>query len=180
MTTRVYKLTTQQNTTHNDTPWGTNVSHKTDGEGDLCGPGWLHAYTDPLLAVLLNPQHANIINPKLWLAYGSGQHKNDNGLKVGFTKLTTKQELPLPVITATQKIAFGILCALEVYKAPTFVSWALKWLSGEDRSIEVAYAAGAAYDAYAAYAASAADAAGAAGKPLNLKALAKKAMKVKP
>ena len=156
MATKCYKLTTQNNFTMKKTLWGENVSHSVSGKGELCSAaGWLHAYSHPLLAVLLNPIHANIKNPKLWEAYGSGLKKSDHGLKLGFTKLTTKKEIALPVITDTQKIAFAILCALEVCKEPRFVTWANNWLSGKDRTADAAaYAAyDAAYAAYAAYAA---------------------------
>ena len=146
------------------TLWGEGISHTASGEGELCSAaGWLHAYSHPLLAVLLNPIHANIKNPKLWEAYGSGLKKSDHGLKLGFTKLTTKKEIALPVITDTQKIAFAILCALEVCKEPRFVTWANNWLSGKDRTADAAAyavanaAANATYAAinaaYAAYAA---------------------------
>lgn len=201
MATRCYKLTTQENTTKNNTLWGEGVTHKTSGEGALCTGGWLHAYTDPLLAILLNPVHANIKNPKLWLAYGSGKYNNDKGLKIGFSQLKTVKELPLLEVTETQRTAFGILCALEVCKDSSFAQWANDWLSGKDRSQSAAYAphaahadyasdtaASAAYASYAAYAAasdttaaysaSAASAAASAAYSVNLKKLARKAMKV--
>ena len=153
MTTRVYKLTNQDNKTLNDMLWGDNVSHETSGDGELCGPVWLHAYTDKLLAVFLNPIHGRFKNPKLWIAFGNGKRKDDNGLKVGFTTLTTGKEVPLPVVNLTQHIAFGILCVLEFYTDKDFTTWAEKWLSGKCRSVEsanVAYAAFAAADAGAA------------------------------
>ena len=67
----LYKLTTQDGVTrkgeHNETKWGDGVEHTASGEGDLCGPGWLHAYEDPLVAAFMNPAHANITNPReLW------------------------------------------------------------------------------------------------------------------
>ena len=54
-----YKLTNENHETYNGTKWGPGVTHETDGHGELCGSGWLHYYDDPLLAVLLNPIHAN-------------------------------------------------------------------------------------------------------------------------
>ena len=39
------------------------------------------------------------------------------------------KEIEVPNITLTQKIAFGILCALEVYKVEDFVKWANNWLN---------------------------------------------------
>jgi len=156
--TKCYKLTTQDNFIMNDTLWREGISHTTSGEGELCSAGWLHAYSHPLLAVLLNPMHANISNPKLWEAYGSGMKKSDHGLKIGFTKLTTKKGIALSVVTDIQKVIFAILCALEVYKEPSFVTWADNWLSNKDRSASttetVPNMASVAYNAaYATYAA---------------------------
>ena len=74
---KVYKLTNQDNKTKNNTIWGENVTHKTNGEEELCGPGWLHFYYSPELAALLNPIHAQIINPKLWEAEANGKILDD-------------------------------------------------------------------------------------------------------
>jgi len=121
------------------------------GEGDLCGPGWYHCYQHPLLAVLLNPINADIPYPRLWEIEVSGKCKHDYGLKSGYQSMTLIKELPLPEITLTQRVAFGILCALEVYKDPAFIEWANAWLRGDDRSVrssEVAGDAAASRDAW--------------------------------
>ena len=65
---KLYKLTDGDGQTMSGTQWGPGVSHSGTGEGELCGPGWIHAYEHPLIAVLLNPIHANIQNPRLWEA----------------------------------------------------------------------------------------------------------------
>ena len=78
-----------------------------------------------------------------------GESKDDKGLKCGYKSMTLVEELELPEITSNQKIAFGILCALEVYKEPKFVSWAENWLDGSDGSDNAARAARAAYAAAA-------------------------------
>jgi len=44
----------------------------------------------------------------------------------------------LPEIPNRQKVKFGILCALEVYREKKFVQWAENWLSGKDRSLSAA------------------------------------------
>ena len=136
--TTVYKLTDSNNQTQNNTQWGEGVEHKTSGEGDLCSEGFLHCYSDPLLASFLHPMHVSFENPVLWEAEGSGVMKDDNGLKVGFSCLKTLKKMELPVVSDVQRIAFGILCALEVEKDVGFVKWANEWLSGEDRSAEAA------------------------------------------
>jgi hypothetical protein len=163
---KLYKLTDVDRYTRNNTKWGKNVTHTTDGSGELCGPGWLHAYTDPLLAVLLNPIHCGYSRFRLWEAEGE-IGKNDKGLKVGTRSLTTIREIPIPKITTKQKIRFAILCAMAVYKDQTWTDWANNWLSGKDRSAATAVVAAeaaeaAAVVAVAAYAAAAAEAAAAA------------------
>jgi len=136
---KLYKLTNQDGTTFGGCQWGEDVTHTTDGKGDLCGPGWLHAYTDPLLAVFLNPVHGCFVNPLLWEAEGE-IGKNDDGTKVGCTALTTIRQIPLPVVTNEQRVRFGILCAMQVYAELSFVVWAKKWLSGDDRAAWAAVA----------------------------------------
>ena len=138
--TTLYKLTDADGRTYGETQWGEGVTHTTDGEGELCGPGWLHAYTDPLLAVLLNPIHANVTSPRLWECEGEvGQ--SDHGLKVGCTSLTTTREIPLPVVTTEQRVRFAILCAWEVCEDSAWRVWATGWLDGSDRSKAAAEAA---------------------------------------
>lgn len=146
--TKLYKLTDAHGRTYNNTQWGENVTHSGTGDGELCGPGFIHAYESALLAVLLNPIHANFQSPKLWAAEGEIV-KNDNGLKCGCVSLTTIKELTLPEITKEMRSKFAILCAIQVYKSPDFLRWADNWLSGEDRSQAAAEAAerAAAWDA---------------------------------
>lgn len=50
-------------------------------------------------------------------------------------------EIPVYEITTEQRVEFSIRAALLVYKETSFVSWAEKWLSGEDRSETLAFAA---------------------------------------
>ena len=150
----VYKLTDEKGQTRNATQWGEGITHATSGDGDLCGPGWLHYYSHPILALLMNPQHAAFVNPRLWEAEAGPVQKHDLGRKSGTTQLTTVRELPVPTITTEQRVRFAIRCALAVYVEPAFVAWAQRWVSGEDRSSSAADAAYAAA-AYAAYAAAA-------------------------
>ena len=145
--TIVYKLTDNIGRTRGMTQWGNNVSHTAKGDGkELCSNGFIHYYTHPLLAVLLNPIHADFTYPKLWEAEASGEII-DEALKSVCKTLTTIKEIPLPEISGVQKIAFGILCAKEVCKDERWNSWADKWLSGKDRSNESANAAHVVYAA---------------------------------
>ena len=142
--TILYKLTDQDGYTRrqfsNACLWGPGISHSGTGEGDLCGPGYIHAYTSPLLAVLLNPIHADFAEPRLWEAEGEVV-KSDNGLKVGVVTLTTVRELPLPVVTTEQLVRFAILCTKAVCSDPTWNARADNRLTGADRAGATASAA---------------------------------------
>jgi hypothetical protein len=162
--TILYKLTDQNMKTrpgeYNETLWGENVTHSGTGEGELCGPGYIHAYLSPELALLLNPIHANYQNPILWECEGDIAI-NDKNLKVGCITLTTKKIIEQPKISSNIQVHFAILCVLEVYENSDFIKWADNWIKNIDRtsaSAYAAYAAAAAADAaysaaYAAYAA---------------------------
>ena len=148
---KLFKLTDGDGQTRNGTQWGPGVSHSGTGEGGLCGPGWIHAYEHPLIAVLLNPIHADFKHPRLWEAEGEIAIR-DGQLKCGCKTLTTIREIPLPEITTEMRVRFAILCAKYVRACSAWSAWADKWLSGEDRSAEAAAVASrAAYDASAAY-----------------------------
>lgn len=117
------------------TQWGFGVTHETSGDGDLCGPGWLHAYEHPLLAALLHTLHfIDFDGLVLWECGGDGEFKRDGQLKCGVTRLTTVRQIPLPVVTPEMRIRFAILCAKKVCADKAWNTWADKWLSGDDRS----------------------------------------------
>jgi len=136
-----YKLTSQELTTYSGFQWEIGKKFTTNGEGELCGPGYLHYYHHPLLAVLMNPIHADINNPRIFEVEAEGVHKDDNGLKGGCTEMTLIKEIPLPVLTTTQRVAFSILTSLDVYKDRGYKEWAENWLSGKDRSESAARSA---------------------------------------
>ena len=174
--TKLYKLTTCSSQTYNGCQWGENVTHRRSGKGELCTAAWLHAYTHPLLAMLLNPIHANFTQPQLWECEGD-VGMDDRGLKVGCTRLTTLFQLPVPEITTVQHTAFAIGCTYNVYDEPAWVEWARRWVLKIDRSgvaaVRAAAAArAAAARAAAARAAAAADAAAAAAAAADADAAA--------
>ena len=136
----LYKLTDSDGKTLNGTQWGPGVSHSGTGKGGLCGPGWIHAYEHPLIAVLLNPIQADFENPRLWEAKGEIGLR-DGQLKCGCKTLTTVREIPLPEITTEMRVRFAILCAKEVCADLSWNAWADKWLSGGDRTQAAASAA---------------------------------------
>ena len=134
-----YKLTSQNLQSFGGFQWEMGVKKTTNGKGDLCGPGWLHCYSNPLLATLLNPIHTNIQDPKLFEVEVGGENKNDYGLKEGWTEMTLIKEISFPDITPVQKIAFAILCSLEIYKEEKYVEWANNWLNNIDRVSEYVF-----------------------------------------
>jgi hypothetical protein len=101
----------------------------------------------------MNPIHARVKTPRLWEAEGEVGLR-DGQFKCGCKTLTTIGEIPLPKITTEMRVRFAILCATEVCADLPWNAWADRWLSGEDRSAEAAWAAQA--TSWAAYAAQAA------------------------
>ena len=179
---RLYKLTDENGCTKGGMQWGENVTHEATGSSgqSLCSDGWIHTYESPLLAILLNPIGAAFINPQMWEAEGT-IGRNDKGLKCGCRSLTTIKRIPIPKINTTQRIAFGILCTMEVYKDKDFTKWAQDWISGRDRTALAAWAAARAAEAAAEAVARAAEAAArvAEARTFNIIKLAKQAMEVK-
>jgi len=138
-----YKLTDSNSRSYNNTQWGPGITHEVTGGRNLCGPGWLHYYSDPLLAVILNPIFGNF-RPKtmqLWECEIGGTIKSDHGLKYGTRRLTTLKQIPIPYVSDKQRVRFAILCAMRIYSEPTWVAWARGWLDGTNRSMARARAA---------------------------------------
>jgi hypothetical protein len=138
---KLYKLTDDKDQTFGGCQWGENVTIKTSGEGYLCGPGWTHWYTDPFLAVLLNPIHIGLDLSIAHLWEGEGEiGATDYGLMVGCTLATTKQRISLPKIIDEQMIRFAIRCFWSLCDDINWRSWARKWINGTDRSFLSAWA----------------------------------------
>lgn len=140
----LYKLTDKDGYTRRgqsgETLWAAGITHTATGAGnDLCSNSVIHAYRSALLAVLLNPAHANIQDPILWKS--EGDIVVDGGAKIGTKSLTTLTKIEIPAVTMEQRVRFGILCAKKVYTGQKWVAWANKWLSEEDRGLEAAEAA---------------------------------------
>ena len=172
---RIYKLTDQDMCTHGGYQWALGEWRETNGDGFLCGPGWLHAYVHPRLAVLMNPIYGKVSEPRLFVGEGAGQSRDNRGLKIGFTRMRLDREIGVPVIGVEKRTALAIFAAWGVERNMGWRRWARGWLSGRDRSAHAAnvrgcaaayatgaaahaaharvYADGAPYDAYAAAAA---------------------------
>jgi hypothetical protein len=116
---KVYKLTDKNGWTrrgsYNSCKWGVGVTHVAEGTGGLCTDGCIHAYTSPLLAVLLNPIHANIRNPILFEGEMEITHRDKADLKVGGRSLTITGKAPLPAPSFRQLVCFAILAAQAAF-----------------------------------------------------------------
>jgi hypothetical protein len=81
----------------------------------------------------MNPAHANFRNPRAWVFEPEGEVVSD-GTKSGCNTGTTVAEVNLPDVTSEQRVEVAIRCVLELCPHESWVVWAEKWLSGEDRS----------------------------------------------
>jgi len=119
-TKTLYKITTTDNTTRNNTKWGVNTTHSIPPTKNpkLCSDQVLHAYSNLNLAIFLNPIHGNYQPFNIWKAKGTIVVE-DWG-KVGCFELTTLEQLPIPEWYSNKDtrwgvwLQFGILCAEEV------------------------------------------------------------------
>ena len=147
----LYKLTDINCRTHGGMLWEVGKTNYATGKGTkLCTADVLHAYTDPLLAVLFNPLHADFENPRIFRI--TGDIVAMDNMKVGSKWQRVEYETDLPKPTIEVRITFAILCGLEVYQDSNWRMWAWNWLDGSNRAdYAAAYAAKAA--AYAADAA---------------------------
>ena len=146
---KAYKLTDKNDCTFGGCQWGKDVTHKASGKGVLCTSGWIHYYSDPVLALFMDPHHGNFgATAHLWEVEVSGKVETDRGLKFGTTELTTVKRLRKKRLTKEHRVRFAILCAKEVCHGEAWNKWADAWLSDKDRShVAADVAADAAADA---------------------------------
>ena len=188
--TIAYKLTDKDGYTRRgktgETLWSVGAVVEPTGSGtDPCGPGVLHAYVSPEVAVFADPVHGKYTaadRARLWKIRARGEWRTDGLKRWTREPVDVLEEVALPSITTEERIAFAICVAPH----ESTREWAVRWLDGSDRSVSAvaraAEAAGAAAAAEAAaWAAAAARAtawaawAVAAGRELDLVKLAEKA-----
>ena len=128
MTTKLYKLTTQEGTTMDNTKWGEGVTYEKPNrpEYKLCTDQVYHAYTNANLAYLLNPIHAAINNAQCWEA--EGDVVVEDWSKVGCIRLTTIKRIAAPDWIGSDRetavcVAFAKLCA-EAADAAEYAEYA--------------------------------------------------------
>jgi hypothetical protein len=90
--------------------------------------------TSPLVAIMLNPWHAQLEKPKmLELHFASiAIDTSDPTIRMNV------REVEVPETTTDQKIIFALMVVSEVYRNDQFNLWAEKWINGSDRSAESA------------------------------------------
>jgi hypothetical protein len=153
---KFYKLLTQDLTSHNKTKWELNKTITVTKEGiAMCTDQVLHCYNHPLLALIFNPIHAKISNPRLF-EIEVDKIVNTDGLKYASKSQTLIKELTISEITTEQSIEFAIRVVKLVCKDTSWNTWADNWLNNTDRTKESARDARAAAAADAAAAAHAA------------------------
>jgi hypothetical protein len=124
-----------------ETFWLDGVEKKAVGKGKtLCSKDLIHYYNDKILAIIFNPIHAKIQNPRLIEIEIDNEISHD-GLKGGCKTARYIKEIDVPVVSLEQRVKFAVIVALSVYKDETFSMWAQDWLSGKDRTMESAKAA---------------------------------------
>ena len=117
-----YKLTDSNGCTKNKTKWGPGVTHMATGNGTaLCSDGFIHFYDDLLVGVFMNPIQGKFVNLRAFEGESIGEVVTE-GTKLGAKGFTTLREVNVPQVSTTQRVAFGILCALEVSKSASFVN----------------------------------------------------------
>ena len=141
---RLYKLTDANLCTHGGYQWVIGETRETSGTGPLCASGWLHAYSHPDIAILLNPIHADYRPCRLFEAEGSGIYLSDQSLKVGVSRLRLLRELPVPVFSAWERAAWAVFVVRSTpgrTSIPQWEEWADQFLAAGPQAVGAAWAA---------------------------------------
>ncbi len=93
-------------------------------------------YDNPALALLMDPAYDAFPDPHVWLAEVGDPSPLD--FRTASPLLTALRPAQPPTPTVEQRVAFGIVCALNVIADPDFSRWGLAWLGGTDRTPESA------------------------------------------
>ncbi len=132
-----YKLLTQGMQSHGGLQWTIGCTHTAQEPGNkMCSPQVLHCYSHPLMAVMFNPIHANIDNPRLF-EIETSEIINQDFSKLACKSQTLIKEIPLPTLSDEQRQEVAIRCAMLLPDAPQeWTTWANDWLSGKDRTLK--------------------------------------------
>ncbi len=144
-----YKLTDKDGYTRQgksgETLWVEGKCLTTSGEGDLCGPGWIHWYRNEWIAVLMNCRQGayDLATAQMWEVETGDVVKHAYDHKSGATQLTTVRRVDMPTLSTEERVEIAIRYAtLGVGDTiPTWTAWANGWLDGTDRSESAARSA---------------------------------------
>ncbi|MFV1997071.1 MAG: hypothetical protein ACC641_03575 [Acidiferrobacterales bacterium] len=81
----------------------------------------------PLLAIMINPLHAECVRPRLFEIRGEFGQGQNTIHRVG--------EVILPDVSPEQKLAFAMYCVRSIVPEHAFGAWVERWLANIDRSI---------------------------------------------
>lgn len=116
-------------------PIGSTV-HPTGYGTEECGPGVLHAYATPEIGVLMNPFHVDISSPRC-LRVGNvddGWWQSNGVMRWTTSPVIVLEEIEVPRFELEELVAWAIVIAPH----PATREWAIRWLSGEDRTADAA------------------------------------------
>jgi len=137
--TSVYKLTRPDCTTYGGFKYKVGQLYTFSSTGDLCGPGYSHAYLSIATAVLHNPIHIAYDPAILWRAEGVIA-AHEGAMKIGCSTIRLIEPCPMPQVTVEQRVAYAIRLAWP-FGTPAWRTWALDWLNGTNRTLAAAKAA---------------------------------------
>ena len=136
---QTYKLTDVDMRTYGGMQWKLNEWHAGSGVRGMCQDGTLHAYPHPLLAVFLNPVHANIQQPRLFKAEAGGKEMMDSGLKVGFSSMRLIEEIKLPHIDQEHRIRLALMASIEVCSNKHWCAYAQGIITGSEMTLNKSF-----------------------------------------
>jgi len=171
----LYKITDKDRRTHDGFLWPEPKGEwvTASGEGQLCGPGWLHAYNSSLVAMLRNPVDGAYDEStlRLWTMEWEGKRLDDTPsvLKCGVTRARLFEEIEPPKLSIRERCCAAIEIARAVRTVPippipAWDEWATAYILG-DATAAAAWARAAEAAARAA-----------AAKPLDLHAIIERAV----
>ncbi len=109
---------------------GTTIeTNRTNGKrqfgGDVVSQNIWECADTPLLAVMINPLHAESVYPRLFEIRGFGQEQNE---------IYRIRETGLPKVLPEQKLVFAMYCLRSLTPDAVFVAWVERWLANIDRT----------------------------------------------
>ena len=85
--------------------------------------------TSPLVAIMLNPWHAQLDKPKMVQMLFTTVDVDTSSPTISMDV----REVDVPETTTDQKIIFALMVITEIYGNEQFNQWAEKWINGSDR-----------------------------------------------